>query len=387
MNNSDFSPIADLNAAIGSHNPFKKDAIVKAQDVWGKGFPDVETLNAHASDAVFQAMERVKTSTSTQEKVISVVFTAEKGVGKSHVISRIRHRLEREGGALFVYASADEYVELNLIKYQFQQSLVDSLRHNGRQGVMQWQEVATAMANEASKASNPFLPKQLIEKFDKVYANRESEKKPNLMDRLVDQVLMIKHDVLLHVDPDIVRAILWTISQKQGAYAINWLSGKEIASGKAEELGLPSHANKTNQDREAEALKTVGQILYLVSQYNPVLICFDEIDVINDCDEAGNQTPEVIADLVKRLYDTLHQSDRSLGVVMLTVMMPDTWSNTIRQLSGGIPDRVASVGKPIALSYMDGNSIIELVKCWLQDFYAEGGLTPQDPIYPFKQGN
>lgn len=229
----------------------------------------METLNAHASDAVLQAMEQVKTSTSTQEKVISVVFTAEKGVGKSHVISRIRHRLEREGGALFVYASADEYVDLNLIKYQFQQSLVGSLRHKGSQGVMQWQEVATAMANEASKASNPdtqpFAPKQLIEKFDKVYANRESEKKQNLMDRLVDQVLMIKHDVLLHVDPDIVRAILWTLSQKQGAYAINWLSGKEIASGKAEELGLLSHANKNNQDREAEALKTVGQILYLVS--------------------------------------------------------------------------------------------------------------------------
>lgn len=93
----------------------------------------------------------------------------------------------------------------------------------------------------------------------------------------------------------------------------------------------------------------------------------------------------MIADLVKRLYDTLYQSDRSLGVVMLTVMMPDTWSNTIRQLRGGIPDRVASKGKPIALSYMDGKSIIELVKCWLQDFYAEVGLTPQDPIYPFEK--
>ena len=152
------SPIEDLIAAIQSHNPFDKPAIVKSQDVWGKGFPDVETLNSHASDAIFEAIKRVRTSQSTQDKVTSLAITAEKGVGKSHIISRIRHRLEREGGALFVYASADEYVDLDLIKYQFQQTLADSLKHTGSQGVMQWQEVATAMANQASRASNTNAP-------------------------------------------------------------------------------------------------------------------------------------------------------------------------------------------------------------------------------------
>ena len=64
MTSSPVSPIEALNAAIQSHsdNPFDKPAIVKSQDVWGKGFPDVETLNAHASDAVFEAIQRVRTS-------------------------------------------------------------------------------------------------------------------------------------------------------------------------------------------------------------------------------------------------------------------------------------------------------------------------------------
>ncbi len=383
MSSSPVSPIEDLNAAIQSHNPFKERTIVKAQDIWGKGFPDVETLNAHASDAIFQAIERVKTSRSSQDKVTSLTFTAEKGVGKSHIISRIRHRLERDGGALFVYASADEYVDLDLIKYQFQQTLADSLKHTGSQGVMQWQEVATAMANEASKASNsnaPTLaPEQLVKRFDQVYDKRIAEKKKNLMEELVEKVLKSKPNS----DPDIVRAILWTLSEKQAPYAINWLSGKELAKFKAEELRLPSISHNNNQDREVAAFNTVRPILNLVSNYNPVLICFDEIDVLNDCDEAGNQTPEVIADLVKRLYDTLRQSEQSQGIVILTVMMPDTWSKTVKQLSGGIPDRVAATGKPLALKHMDGNSIIELVKCWLKDFYEEQGLTPHDPLYPF----
>ncbi|MDM9382328.1 hypothetical protein QUB80_16610 [Chlorogloeopsis sp. ULAP01] len=68
MDTSAVSPIEALNAAVKSHNPFLNAGIVKEQDIWGQGFPDVPTLNAHASDAVFQAIELVLTSSSTQEK-------------------------------------------------------------------------------------------------------------------------------------------------------------------------------------------------------------------------------------------------------------------------------------------------------------------------------
>jgi len=148
MENPSVSPIEDINAAIQSHNPFSNAGIVKEQDIWGKGFPDVPTLNAHASDTVFQAIELVRTSQSSQDKVTSIAITAQYGVGKTHLLSRIRHRLEREGGALFVYAGVNNYTDLNLVKYQFQQTLADSLSKTGSQGVMQWQEVAAAIAND-----------------------------------------------------------------------------------------------------------------------------------------------------------------------------------------------------------------------------------------------
>lgn len=170
MDNSAVSPIEALNAAIQSHNPFSKAGIVKEQDIWENKFLDVPTLNAHASDAVFQAIEQVRTSQSSQDKVTSLVITAQQGVGKSHIISRIRHRLEREGGALFVYASLDNYADLNLVKYQFQQTLAESLKHTVSQGVMQWQEVATEMVNEVSNG-NPQAPIELFKRFDKAYIN------------------------------------------------------------------------------------------------------------------------------------------------------------------------------------------------------------------------
>ena len=383
MVSSPISPIEDLNAAIQSHNPFNKPAIVKDQDVWGKGFPDVATLNAHASDAVFQAIEQVRTSQSSQDKVTSLAITAVKGVGKSHVIGRIRHQLEHEGGALFIYASVDNYVDLDLIKYQFQQTLAESLKHTGSQRVMQWQEVATAMANEAFKASNPNANSssaaELVKKFDKAYANSLAKNR-NLMNELAKQVLKAKPNA----EPDIVRAILWTLSETEAPFAIKWLSGQDLAQFKAEQLGLPN-PNKTYQDREAEALNTIRQILNLVSNYNPVLICFDEIDVLNDCGDAGFTTPQMIADLVKRLFDTIHQSELSQGVVILTVMMPDTWTLGIKSLQGGITDRVSAKGKPIDLRHMEGDSIIEVVTLWLSEFYRERNLTSHERIYPFKE--
>ncbi|MBW4496987.1 MAG: KAP family NTPase [Oscillatoria princeps RMCB-10] len=387
MDSSAVSPIEALNAAIKSENPFGKTGIVKEQDVWGKGFPDVSALNKYASDAVFQAIEQVRTSQSSQEKVISLALTAQQGVGKTHVLSRLRHRLESEGGGLFVYASADKYTDLNQIKYQFQQTLADSLRHTGSQGVMQWQEVAAAMANEGFKAINPgapnLSPQELVSRFDKVYASWVSKSK-NLMNTLSQKVSQTKP----HADPYTVRAILWTLSETQAPFAIRWLSGEELDTSKAEELGLPANAGKTNQDREAEALNKVQQILNLVSAYNPVIICFDEIDVKNNTTDEGLPTEMVLADLVKRLYDTLHQSDGSQGIIIVTVMLPVTWTQKIKVMSGGTPDRISTYtkGKPVELNFLDSNSILELVTLWLKEFFYERkNLTPPTPIYPFEE--
>jgi len=386
MDSSPVSPIEAVNAAIQSHNPFSNVGIVKEQEVWGKGFPDVPTLNAHASDAVFQAIELVRTSQSSQEKLTSIAITAAAGVGKTHILSRIRHRLKANGSALFVYAGVNNYTDLNLVTYKFQQTLAASLNNTGSQGATQWQEVAAAMANEGFKAIDanfPSLsPQVLVERFDKVCASW-SAKNRNLMDRLTKEVLKTKPNA----DPYIVRAILWTLSETQVSFAIKWLSGDELANSNAEDLGLPN-PSKTNQDREAEALKIVQQILNLVSYYNPIVICFDEIDKVeNDCNNFGFTTPQVIVCLVKCLHDTLEHSELGRGVVFLTVMMLDTWTLQVNSMVGGIPDRVSKYTQrqPINLKNLHDDSMIELVTFWLNEFCEAKNLTPPHPLYPFEE--
>ncbi|MBD2255437.1 P-loop NTPase fold protein [Nostoc parmelioides] len=380
MTNYSTSSIEAVNAAIQSHNPFTNAGIVKEQDIWKKKSPDVPTLNAHASDAVFQAIEFVRTSQSSQDKVTSIAITAQQGVGKTHLLSRIRHQLEKEGGALFVYAGGNNYTDLNLIKYQFQQTLADSLSKTGSQLVMQWQEVAAAIANEGRGENLP-SPIELVEKFDQAYTNSLTKNK-NLMNALQRQALKNKPDA----DPYILRAILWTLSETQVPFAIKWLSGEELAQFNADELGLPN-PSKTNQDREAEALKNIQQILNLVSFYNPVVICFDEIDVKNNSTEDGLPTESVIANFVKILHDTLENSELSQGVVILTVMLPETWRDKVNSIPGGTPDRISKYTqrKPIELKYVSGDSMVELVTVWLQNYYKSKNLIPPHPLYPFEE--
>ncbi|MFN9398282.1 MAG: P-loop NTPase fold protein [Dolichospermum sp.] len=379
MTNSPLSSMESINAAINSHNPFTNAGIVKEQDVWGKGVPDVPTLNAHASNQVFKAIQFVRNSKSSQDKVTSIAITAQQGVGKTHLLSRIRHELEKVGGALFVYAGVNNYTDLNLVKYQFQQTLADSLSKTGSQQVMQWQEVAAAMVNEGRE--NPPSPGELVKKFDQAYKVSLAKSK-NLMNALQKQVIKNKPNT----DPYIIRAILWTLSETQVPYAIKWLSGEELAQANADELGLPN-SSKTNQDREAEALKNIQQILNLVGFYNSIVICFDEIDVKNNSTDDGLPTESVIANFVKILHDTLVNSDLSQGVVILTVMLPETWRDKVNSLPGGTPDRISKFTqrKPLDLKYISGDSMVELVTIWLQDYYNAKDLIPPDPLYPFTE--
>ena len=234
MTSSSYS-ISDLNNAIKSQNPFDRTLVVRSQDVWGKGFPDVPSLNAHASDIVFESIEKVRTG---QRQVVGIIITAEKGLGKSHLISRIRHRLQADGSALFVYMS--ECGDLNRIKIEFLRTLASSLKQNGSQGVTQWRELATALVNEAYNKS--YTPQQMVNQFSGALA-----KNSRLVEHLRDRVLHVKPNI---ENPDIITAILWTLSPDPAyePFAINWLCGRNLPQSKANAMGLsnPSTQSRAN---------------------------------------------------------------------------------------------------------------------------------------------
>jgi hypothetical protein len=362
MTSFPISSLEDLNAAIENQNPFAKPPFLNAKDIWGKDFLDVETINSHASDAVFKAIKQIQEG---QYSTTSIAITAQDGTGKTHIISRIRHRLQSQGGALFVYAN--KYGDISQLKQGFQAILADSLKNIGSKEVLQWQELATDMVNEALKAANPknqsFLPKELVYKIEKI-----EEAKPEEFKKWLNNGIKAFCRIKDVNNPDIVRAILWTLSAEQNLYAVNWLSGKELAQFKANELGLPTQ----NQSFDA-----VLQILDLISEYNQLVICFDELDNPEIDPDTSLTRAQVVAGLIKELFENL-----KCGVI-LSVMMPAVWSNKIKALPGGVYNKISAQGNPLDLKYMDGDSIIQLVTLYLRGFYKAKNLVPPNPTYPF----
>lgn len=359
MQNFSVSSLENLNAALLEQNPFAKPPFLNAKDVWGQEFFDVETINIHASDAVFQSLEEIR---SGQYSTTSIVLTAQDGTGKTHIISRIRHQLQNRGGGLFVYAN--KYGELSQIKQGFQKSLAESLGKVGYQGVTQWQELATAIVNHISRQISPhkkiFSPQELIQKFSQ--SDRAQTSK--WIESLTKNYPKTK-DVN---DPDIVKAIFWTLTD-ESLYAIKWLEGQELAQQKSNELQLPS---------QRQSFDAVLQILDLISEYNELVVCFDELDTPDAYDEiSGLHISQIVAGLIKDLLQNLNRG------IVLSVMMPAQWSNKIKQLPGGVYNKISARGNPLDLKYMDGKSIVDLVSQYLQDYYKTKNLVPPYPIYPF----
>lgn len=365
---------------LRNHNPFDRPAVVKGQNIWGDSFPDVSILNAHASDAVLTTLERVENSTSSLDKVLSVVITADRGVGKSHLIRRIRKQSNSLGNIAFIYASADEYSDLDFINSAFLRSLAESLDKPISDGITQWQMIAYLMLKEALKIirSNIILssPKEMINKFDKLVKSNLSKNK-NLVPEIAKILLRIKPELDIYI----VRAIIWTLSEERGALAVKWLAGESLGTQDAADLHLPAKT-RSEKEREADALSTLSKTVSLIGEYSKVLICFDELDTIG-CNSDGFPAQLVILDLVKKLIDLVQQSEKSSGIVFVTLLIPNSWISVTQDKTISIRKICTAYPEPIKLNYISPDTIEELVALWLNDVYKKRNFQPPTSIYPF----
>ncbi|MEH2333668.1 hypothetical protein [Nostoc sp.] len=137
-------------------------------------------------------------------------------------------------------------------------------------------------------------------------------------------------------------------------------------------------ANVSEDDQEAESFNTVRQILDLISDYKPIVVCFDEMES-DHCNEIGYTARQVTAILAKDLSDKIKRG------VLLTSIFPDHWIHEVKKLSNAdsVIDRIAE--QVIDLKYLNSDDVVTLVSRWLEEFYQEKGLKTPHPLYPFDE--
>lgn len=355
-----------INRVIQTHNPFSRHFVVKTQQIWANELPDVPSINGHASKAVLDAVKEIE---EENVSTLGIAFLASKGRGKTHILGRIRQSLRTNGNGVFIYLS--EYGNLSAVKHHFLQEVVVSLRKPGHQEVMQCQEVVTDFLNHA--LGRNFSPHQLIALFPKVVA-----KDPQIIERIITKAFQLNIGV---EDPYIIKALLWTLSAVHAPYALNWLSGKEITEYQANVLGLPEISESK---QEIYAFNKAMQIINFISHYKTPVICFDELDGAECGDEdivsvSGFTRAMVVSSLGKDVYNNLRRG------VLVTAMYPSTWQQEVRALPGNeaVEDRIAEL--EIDLRPLNENTVIELVRCWLDRFYEIHNLEPPYELYPFDE--
>ncbi|MEA5575458.1 P-loop NTPase fold protein [Anabaena sp. UHCC 0451] len=358
---------SSIDELIKTHNPFAGHIVVRPQQIWGKSFPDVPSINAHASNAVFDAIDKINQG---QRQTVGITMTAEKGLGKSHIISRIRHQLQTRKDSLFIYMS--RYDNLNQIQNQFLESVTSSLRSFSKPNVMQWQEIAASLINEGMQWK--YTTEQYIDKIFPALLEKHSGK---VVEQITRKILEIKPEI---TNTYIIQSIIWTLSKIHINAANYWLAGRELPEETAKIMGLP---NITNSDKETQALNNVRQILDIVSDYRVPVICFDELDIADIADN-GFTAAQIIANLAKDLYNNLDKG------ILLLAMYPEIWRDQINYLPNAeaVIDRLVSDKadrQPIVLKYLNSDEIVALVKTWLQEFYQKYQHTPPHPLYPFNE--
>lgn len=374
------SSLQDIHEAIQKHNPFNFRSIVKYQDIWNVEFTDVDFIHAHASNAILETLEQVQNTRDSERKVTSLVLTSEQGVGKTHLIRRIRRHLYYQDTAFVIYMSFALCSDINLIHYELRQAMTRSFSQSTKHSISQWQLLAVSIVVNAIKGEE-FQPEfiTLARDFDAKY-RAFLKKGKNLVDSLLEKA----RGIFQHVDPDILRAVIWTLSDSYGEYAVKWLGGDELSSSKCEEMKLPNQGSG-DLSKEPESFNIFLTVMGLLTKFKPVLICFDETE-ISQLSDRGFTAAQVLAFLVKKIFDSLYQSSIGYGVVMSSFMFPGVWKDQVSQLAGAT-DRMVSEGKePIQLSQLDENSLVKLVKILLdKKFYTPHNLEPPSPLYPFEE--
>ena len=389
MNTVSYSTLEELKTAISSYNPFSRVAVDNVNSI-RKEEPYLKSLNASIFEKVIDVIRQVKHSSDGKDKVATLVITGDVGSGKTQLVKRIRRHCVDQDIAILIYANLAKCSNSDLLRSQFLEIFVKELAiterdENKNFKPHQWQEIATAMINSAAPSGKSYATANLVNNFDQFYA-RAKTKNQNIIQQLSQGI----KKVYPHFDAYTVRAILWTLSQTYGDFAVEWLAGNPLDSETAQGMGLPSYVDQNITEKNSAAFSNLLKILSLVSQYKTLVICFDEFD--EKVLESGQTNAQLITEFIKDLYDNLEQSNSSKGLSIISLMFKSIWTQQIKGYYGNssVTDSMiarmstSTKGEPLSLEPINGKSILELVSFWLEEFlYKPRQLKPHDSVYPF----
>ena len=342
--------------------------VTSLKRIWTDTATHVPDLQADVADAILRDFKRLNRPRANG--ALGKVVTGGAGSGKTHFIGELRRRVwEANGWFVFIdIVGLTDFWKTTVL------SFIVSLRQTMPNGLPQYESVFKSVLRT--------IPEDKLRGVD-VKADDLG------MGAIATVNLFIKllrsaypNEISLH--SDVVRALLMQRDPDMMDIAYAWLLGLDIDVEDRQKLGLAA--------APPAPVSIVRSISWLMSLSGPTMIAIDQIDAIvsaSNITQTGQSRSEgegeakaraIIEMFAGGLLDLREQTSRSMTILSC---LGETWSilenSTLRSASQrfSLPPHILSTKD------YDPARIAALVQRRLAVTYAENGVVPPTPIWPF----
>lgn len=319
-------------------------------DPWSSDVVDVESLNAHVSDAILKRIgdaRRAAPLGPTELYTSSLLALGPAGSGKTHLFVRVRRRSGPR--AAFVLVRPEIGVEATPRHVLAQ--IVDSLGRPAS-GTADRQLDVIAGSMLAAVAGERVGPHVLLEQLRADESLREE-----LIERVTAHLERLYPETWSDYLARLLRAPFLPAPDRRAANA--WLAGREMTDVQASRLGGGASLG------DPDVMPALRTLSIVAAHGSPIVLVFDQLENLVTAD---HQTQRIAAhgNLVSELYDTVR------GLVIVQLALDAEWDRRIRpELAASHRSRVEARVLELALPTPDQRE--DLVRAWV------GRLPPSTP--------
>jgi hypothetical protein len=244
-------------------NPFDNGIV---PDAWSRPFVDVPSIHKDVSDLCRALLDEVR----RHHKRRSILIHGSAGSGKTHVLARLRAAAAGdESPTLFSYVRLA--TNPNTIRRHLRSCLVRDLVRRDEAGVMFLESLLLeSLARETGAPRDPATDHQQLEAL-RSDPNQWGERREAFDDMCLR----------LGLDYQLARACKLILLRRHRQEIIHWLRSGTLPDDVREQLGFDAPAaGKESAEPEQVASSVVRQLVTLVTDTCPLVICFDQLEAL-----------------------------------------------------------------------------------------------------------
>lgn len=277
-------------------------------DPWARDLLDLAALNANASGAVEEAIERIRRGAAADPHALrstSLVILGPPGAGKTHLFARLRRRVGPR--AVFVHVRPLVHAEMT-VRFVLSE-VVRQLAFLTPQGMPQANALVGSLLGALGGVGSAFPSTVLSE-----YAEASESQRIVRLTAALEQVLSIWPEI----DETYLERLLNVpfSAGPQNRALLAWLSGRDCDAVQLERIGA---ATSLGEEQALGALRTLSAVAALGA---PLVIVFDQLENLIDSDGSGPRL-RAYGHLASECVDVLR------GAVLVHLALDSEWERGI----------------------------------------------------------